>query len=525
MVKTEKLSLDSYKRFAKGNRDLIVGCYFVFVCFWISWLVKDSVTFDAEGLYNKADSSFWYDQWIRLGRWTIYFLKKFMGITNINPYFANSIILVAFPLSALLWSFIIDRWISNDVPLLKTVFCIMYIIHPVWALQFSYRMHMEVLAIAMLFLPIAVALLTDWLEHGRKSSLAAAFVLTVLSFGAIQSFMIVYCNAMALYLMIIFEKSEKTELKTRVRDIIRLIVFSIVALAVWYLLARIVCKAKGLPYGHPYADSQFQWSDRSRKESIKVILEYIKQSMFGNGSVFTCIYGVSAIIFVVRSVIRIVRKRGCYILSFLMSLAIVFIPFILEVLTAGYIVLRSQWALVFSLSIMLAFDLLWIEETVNALKCRFSGRTISVAIMICLLLSQGQIMTRLLYTDIHTMEVDLRTFQSIYDRALDEGAGYGYAIYFSDNGKRVPSMITDSLLEEEVVGYSYIEYVYTHSHGIYDFEKPIQAMRAYGFNVAIPTQEQIDLAEETAEKMPIWPEDGSVTVLTEEKLIVVKVGR
>lgn len=48
-------------------------------------------------------------------------------------------------------------------------------------------------------------------------------------------------------------------------------------------------------------------------------------------------------------------------------------------------------------------------------------------------------------------------------------------------------------------------------------------MRAYGFDVTIPTTEQINQAKLILPEMNRWPMEGSVKVVREYKIIVVKV--
>ena len=151
-------------------------------------------------------------------------------------------------------------------------------------------------------------------------------------------------------------------------------------------------------------------------------------------------------------------------------------------------------------------------------------KVVTITATIFAVVSQVQITTRLLYTDVHTMETDLRSFQSIYDRALDEGAMPGYAIYFVGSDTLYKFQNNESMLEYEVVGFSYLEYCTLYGRkDIRDFKVP-QAMRAYGFNVSIANDEQYEIAKTTGKDMPNWPEKGSVKVIPEKKLIIVKIG-
>lgn len=508
--------------YIRRNIAWIIMIYLIFAAFWGSWIVRSLITFDEEGLFFPSDAEEWYNQWFRLGRWAIVYLKKILGVYSVNPYFSNAMLFIFFPMSALLWCFDIETWAGEKTLPVKLSFVLIFTLHPVWALMFSYRMHMDVLVVGMVLLPLAMMFLTEWLEDNSTGSLIAALILTVICFGSFQTFMILFADAVAVYIFI--RLSEETCRKKLMKDIMWIGGFTAVSVFIWYLIARVCCKITGNPYGDSYSDGQFMWGDRSFKESVKTILKYMRYSMFGDGKIYSRLYGIAAVIFIVILLSGIILRKRNSILSLIAGGAVILIPYALEIITAGNIVVRSQWAFVFSLSFIIMYELLFIEDLISRSSVRINREIPVIALVVIIVLSQGQIMTRLLYTDNHTMEVDLRTFQSIYDRALLEGASFGDAICFVGDESRHRDLISNSLVEYEVVGFSYMEYCHTAYMDGVDNTKVPRAMRAYGFNVAEPTSEQLERASQFAEDMPYWPSDGSVKVLPDEGVIIVKIG-
>lgn len=202
MDNTNKTNIYHLYRYVKERRLSILFIYIYTISIYGAWLSQNLVTFDAEGLYAVPEGTKWYLQWYQLGRWALVLLKKLMGVKLINPYFQISIFILFFPASVILWWFCFYKWNhfkENMIALL--VFAGVYISHPIWSLQFAYRNQMEGITISMIFLPIAMLLLTDRQKEGKwlRTFLAGGLIIT--SFGTYQSFILVYAEAVAIYFL------------------------------------------------------------------------------------------------------------------------------------------------------------------------------------------------------------------------------------------------------------------------------------------------------------------------------------
>jgi len=208
------------------------------------------------------------------------------------------------------------------------------------------------------------------------------------------------------------------------------------------------------------------------------------------------------------------KKASLRMLTLLFAAGIAVIPFMLECVTASYVVVRSQFAFVFALAFLGRMAGLYCEQYGDVLFKGFHRVLIAVLIVLAVI-PQTQTLTRFLYSDVRIMQQDERQFAQIYYKALELGAHEGDAICFV-GGKL--NYLDESMLEYEVIGYSYFEFV-----GVYNSRKAIEAMRDYGFDVSYPLPEQELLAAQTAPSMDIWPSGGdSIRVL--DGLIIVRVG-
>ena len=167
----------------------------------------------------------------------------------------------------------------------------------------------------------------------------------------------------------------------------------------------------------------------------------------------------------------------------LMCFCIFISPFLLELATAGNIVIRSLFSYPLTLAFMAVVELNWMRAFFSDEK-----KAVFQVISFCLVAAAaGKEMTvtsRLLYTDNKTMEEDYEALGRIYYTALQQGAREGDAFCFV-GWKDQPRGDKITYMEDEVIGYSYLETIPLTKN-----EKIIDAMTAFGFNVSYPTEEQ-----------------------------------
>ncbi|MBP3883318.1 MAG: glucosyltransferase domain-containing protein, partial [Olsenella sp.] len=466
------------------------------------WAFHHMVTFDAEGFYSMANGQKWLDQWVELGRWGFFLLKFLLGTVAINPYFSTTMMFVFLPLSAVLWGFVFYRWDANEQPgWALLVFSALLLSHPVWAQQFAYRNQMEVMSIALALAPVGLLLFGEYLERRSVPCALAAVAVAVFEFGCYQSFIFVYVEAICILLFLRMRQGER---KAAWRDLLLAAGFVVLAFVLCSLVSKAVQAATGVVVRTSYLSEQFMWGNRGIFASVRHILSHIAHVSFGDGVQFGAAFGIEALALLGMLVAMLVRREQHPAYAILVVLGMLVSPFLLEIATAGDVVVRSQFALVLAIAFLGAYEL---DVLARVVRSRTAG-VLPVAVVavpaLAAVIVQAQMQGRLFYSDVAAMDEDREVMGQIFYQAMAQGAHEGDALCLV--GTRHNAEL-DTMVESEVVGYSYLE----HS-GYYGPDKAIEAMQAYGFNVTIPNKEQMEAAERESSAMEVWPTGGSIRV-------------
>lgn len=503
---------DELYAYIKSKKTEVIVLFTVCLCLFGIWMFNDFVSFDAEGLYSYANGEQWYNQWIALDRWAFVFLKKLLGVQIINPYFSCTVFLLCFPLSSVLWGFLISLWqgrksIKGDL----LIFGLLYLSHPIWTLQFSYRNQMEVCAIVLVLMPIGLVCLTRWMEKHTKLDLFLGLVLIIFSFGAYQSFLFLYGEALAIYLLYYaLSHSDKEVLKYFMQAVL----FTVIAFAAYKLLAYGAVMHYGIEQtGYAqYLDQQILWGSQPASVCFNNIFTYMKHSMFGQANVFTPVYGILSVLFTIAAVCTGMHEKKNLGWIILADLGIILVPFLLCMVTANYVVVRSQFAFVVSLAFMAMA--LYQKAYVFLQEGKISRTVWQILLAGCILLicvPQFNQSARLMYSDYRVMAEDKEEMNAIYYRAMDLGARPGDAIVFLGDSKPIAEQ---TITTYEISGFSYFTVI--------EKDKIVEGMQAYGYDVVLPNTEQKAYGNSLRDTMPCWPEKGSIVV--KDDLIVVKIG-
>ena len=514
MDNTNKSNFYHLYRYVKERRLSILFIYIYTISIYGAWLSQNLVTFDAEGLYAVPEGTKWYLQWYQLGRWALVLLKKLMGVKLINPYFQISIFILFFPASVILWWFCFYKWNhfkENMIALL--VFAGVYISHPIWSLQFAYRNQMEGITISMIFLPIAMLLLTDRQKEGKwlRTFLAGGLIIT--SFGTYQSFILVYAEAVAIYFLfrVYYDYTEGDKYNFW-KEVLFFLGLTIICYILYIGISKALCIRLGIEYGSDYLKAQFHWGTEPISANIALIVGIVKRALTGDGIVYNKLAIIEVIVGCIMLGYVFRNRFRAGLVAFLVFIGTWIIPFMLVIVTAFNIVDRSQFGFVLVLSFWAAIEIGALAKIVIGRKYTDVGVLLLVFVIVCGIFPQIEKTTRLLYSDYMTVYGDEVQFRTIYYEALGKGASEGDIIVFV-GGK--PNFFLESALQQELVGYSYLE-----ETGFYGDNKIIEAMRAYGMNVTYPSPEQRQYAAQKAESMEIWPDiDG---ILVEDGLIIVR---
>ena len=130
--------------------------------------------------------------WFSIGRWAISCIKSVIGNVEWVPYYSGAVFLLAFPASAVAWLWLLDT-AAGRVLRGRWAFCAAYVLAHWWSYQFYFLLQMAEVAVTLMILPVAAQLAWRALERGigavrRFVMLVVAAALLALTFGTYQSF-------------------------------------------------------------------------------------------------------------------------------------------------------------------------------------------------------------------------------------------------------------------------------------------------------------------------------------------------
>ena len=515
----KETQIDDFIEYCKNRKMSIAIIFLVAFAVYAVWAFQDFISFDAEGFYSKENGIVWYEQWLGLGRWAFCLLKDILGVKVINPFFSITIFLLCFPLSSVVWSYLFYLWGGAGKVVSKydsLIFSAIFLIHPIWTLQFAYRNQIEVLCIIMVLLPVSMVVFTKWLNSKKKIYAIMAMVGIVFCFSGYQSFIIVYIEAIAIYFLYYLLEIQDGQEKEKefYNRLIRVAVYSIVAFVLYQVIFRLICRFSsgvGLAYDS-YLSGATKWKTESISTCINNIYEFIKMSVVGDGKVYNSLFLVEIIVLCIITCHGFVRKNKLKIWQVLVNVGIVLIPFLIVFVSADKnMVSRSQLAFVLAVAFLGMYEFNYIRNILSGRVSRGCKQAVMIIIVLCIVMPQMQMNTRLLYSDYKVLYNDYEMMSYIYNLALYKGANEGDAIVFIGGHSNA---VDETIVEYEVIGFSYFEVTPL------DPMKCIEAMQGYGFRVRQPSETEIQYAENKKDSMPCWPSNDSVVV--ENGIIIVR---
>ncbi len=523
--------LDDFLWYCRKRRDYICLVYGLTAVVYGLWMMQYFVTFDAEGFYTAEYGAGWYNQWLILGRWFLVALKKAMGVSLINPFFSVTVFFVCFPLSAVLWGYLFTCWIQPEgkgvtdrivdgkvirgkVSKGQIVFDLLYLTHPVWAYQYAYRNQMEVISIVMVLLPVSILLTTRWIRYNQILPGILGMIGVVCCFGSYQAFVVVYISALMIFLFLQVLCDQVTH-RGFWQQVLKICIVSILAYICYSKASDLICALMGLDragYSN-YLLGQIRWGTDPLGENLQKCGAFLKMIFFGDSNTYSCIYGVEFIAGIVLLVLYNFRKTEFWKRIWLPILFIgIFLSAqFIDLLTVGEAVIRQEFAYVLTLAFVGALEWNILYRLLERGVSRVVAQAVCAVLLLVFSVNQIQFNTRLQYSDYRCMMLDYERMSELYYDALEDGAQPGSAIVFIG---ATSEPVEESVVEREIIGQTYFEVL------VIAQEKAAHAMRAYGFDVTDPTEEQTEYAYSIADQLALYPSQDSIRI--EEGLIIVR---
>ena len=505
------LAADFYE-YCRERTPSVILLAVVTLAVWGVWSTHDIMTFDAEGFYLGDGIDGWLKGWIGVGRWGFVLLKRILRVRVINPYFSMTIFLVAFPFSAVVWSFFICRAQGNrkNIKADILIFGLIYLTHPIWIYQYIFRNQIEVFSIALLILAFAMVFFAEWMNTGQILPMIFSFAGVTFVFGCYQGLTLLFGEAVIVYFFLLLPSIGEREKGMRVFWIrlIRGFIFAVAAYALASVFTLISRKITKTGNANKYMTQGIRWGKDSVAECLRDIFVFVKEAVLGNRSIFTPIFAVLILLLILWMIRQVIKHGKTYILMFPIALFMVLFCFILDFMAGTQVIMRTQFLIAFCIAFLADFLFIRIYGAFRERSALLAAVGLGLAICIAVVPAVQQT-DRCLYAFTKTMESDEETMKAIYHEALKQGAVPGMPIYIF-GAKEHQGTEAENLIRSE--GFERFALPYLSLIGSPYETKAVSAMRALGCPVDYPDKEFRDTAKVIASDLPTWPREGSVYV-------------
>ena len=505
------LAADFYE-YCRERTPSVILLAVVTLAVWGVWSTHDIMTFDAEGFYLGDGIDGWLKGWIGVLRWGFVLLKRILRVRVINPYFSMAIFLVAFPFSAVVWSFFICRAQGNrkNIKADILIFGLIYLTHPIWIYQYIFRNQIEVFSIALLILAFAMVFFAEWMNTGQILPMIFSFAGVTFVFGCYQGLTLLFGEAVIVYFFLLLPSIGEREKGMRVFWIrlIRGFIFAVAAYALASVFTLISRKITKTGNANKYMTQGIRWGKDSVAECLCDIFVFVKEAVLGNRSIFTPIFAVLILLLILWMIRQVIKHGKTYILMFPIALFMVLFCFILDFMAGTQVIMRTQFLIAFCIAFLADFLFIRIYGAFRERSALLAAVGLGLAICIAVVPAVQQT-DRCLYAFTKTMESDEETMKAIYHEALKQGAVPGMPIYIF-GAKEHQGTEAENLIRSE--GFERFALPYLSLIGSPYETKAVSAMRALGCPVDYPDKEFRDTAKVIASDLPTWPREGSVYV-------------
>lgn len=505
------LAADFYE-YCRERTPSVILLAVVTLAVWGVWSTHDIMTFDAEGFYLGDGIDGWLKGWIGVGRWGFVLLKRVLRVRVINPYFSMAIFLVAFPFSAVVWSFFICRAQGNRKNMKADIliFGLIYLTHPIWIYQYIFRNQIEVFSIALLILAFAMVFFAEWMNTGQILPMIFSFAGVTFVFGCYQGLTLLFGEAVIVYFFLLLPSIGEREKGMRVFWIrlIRGFIFAVAAYALASVFTLISRKITKTGNANKYMTQGIRWGKDSVAECLRDIFVFVKEAVLGNRSIFTPIFAVLILLLILWMIRQVIKHGKTYILMFPIALFMVLFCFILDFMAGTQVIMRTQFLIAFCIAFLADFLFIRIYGAFRERSALLAAVGLGLAICIAVVPAVQQT-DRCLYAFTKTMKSDEETMKAIYHEALKQGAVPGMPIYIF-GAKEHQGTEAENLISSE--GFERFALPYLSLIGSPYETKAVSAMRALGCPVDYPDKEFRDTAKVIASDLPTWPREGSVYV-------------
>lgn len=495
------------KKYIYKNRWLLVISIGIFWLAYGGWMFNTIPHIDTEPVINSPRSI--YSNWLPIGRYGLVLTEYVFGLRWFNPFISTGLGYALLWFSGVLFLYLFERC-ANTSNRLAPVVSLLIFVSPLVVEQLYFDLQLFQIAWAYCI----CALATGFTYYGVMRNSAITKILAILCIAwassSYQIFVVMYSAAVAICFVLLVDRivfAEKSEctLKYWMKILFSILTIFVIAQILNMLICRMFFESDT-----SYLDSQRLWGNISNSIALENILTHIVKGFCGKGVFYTSFYGISALCCV--SIIAYQRVRSKTAVGILCIMAVLFLeisPFIMTMYMGTEPVPRSQLIYPF----VLAGNTFIIIKTCTKKK---ATKIFSVFWIALLLLQQGNIVTRLIYTDKICAQEDARLANEINQR-IEKVSSISKPIAFVGVYN---NNLNNACIRGELIGMSIFNCnSETEPHYRDSTSRACNLSRNLALNFQACSEKQLMEARKEALNLPTWPSAGSVVDMGEYTIV------
>ncbi len=335
-----------------------------------------------------------------------------------------------------------------------------------------------------------------WIKTNNFIYALLSLPCAIMSFASYQTFVFIYITLCIFGFILLCDDRQK---RSSLKVIIKLIFMFVLS----FVLYEFIIRNLMLYSGH---NDVINWHTMSKKQIVTIILDNIKNVLIGSGVHYNLGYSFGLALCVAIIIYKLIKDKDSnynkllYVLSFF---AFFMTPFYLCVVQGGVPLYRSQLVLPFTEAFLIMF----------ATYYGFKNRFIKFAPLLLIFLvfcSQMSITQRFYYTENYKTEYEISLSNQIIKDLQTRGINENSKVVLIGR-KEVPFNST-CLIGEMVGASSYSYNCATYPYYLHSTDNILGVWRCLGYDYTSCRPDEINEVRELLlkEKMPNWPEEGSI---------------
>lgn len=499
-----------FHEYCRENKvSIVIASAFLMIAYGIK-LFQIVFSHDTEAIISVPESL--YNSWMTMGRYGLIFLKKILGIYTFNPYLASVLMFLAMVGIVILWGYLFFALEENPGRYSKAswIFPVIFLTTPMMAEQISFLLQAFEVCLAVLILGIVLLMIWHGILTKKYLWYLPAILLSALIFSVYQTIVPLFISGTAACFLVCYRKKSGSWWPV----ILQLIGNFGAGLLVYEIANKIIMKVLGITTT-AYISDQLMWGTISASECVRNIWNHICQAVTGQGFYYSLSFGIAVVLAILLLIYRRKKATKEYYLYVIATIIFLLTPFMMTILMGQEPKMRTQLGLGFVAGFYFQYGVICFWKAEKKYICRFACAVLCLAVIFSF--HQCTKVADMFYTEYVQYQEDVRLALKISNRIdmLDLGESPEEPLVFV--GARSPQLNNSSIRNLENIGHSFFEWSFTTDYGSFIMRN---FMASIGYYYNSPTTEQIEIAEQAAQNMEIWPASDSVSVV--EGVIVVR---